>query len=261
MAIRRGLTMLTGALAAAVALAALGGGGSFTGQANGHVGAASRGQAAALELKDARLKFEINATDDDGGVQVFIDADSWRTLSIFDPGGRRILTTTTAGRMASQGGTELFLESAEPPFTELSLARLLERWPAGSYRIQATRLDGKTYVGAARLTHAIPDGPTLVSPLEGDGPQDPRRTVVRWKRVSPPSGSRIIGYQVLVVKPDTGLKALPTVTLDVMMPPTATSLVIPPGFLQPKMAYEWEVLAIERSGNQTLSSDTFTTAA
>ena len=42
-----------------------------------------------------------------------------------------------------------------------------------------------------------------------------------------------------------------------MMPPTATSLAVPPGFLLPGTEYEWEVLAIERGGNQTLSSSTF----
>ncbi len=33
-----------------------------------------------------------------------------------------------------------------------------------------------------------------------------------------------------------------------------TSLPLPDGFLQPRTKYKWEVLAIERSGNQTLSS-------
>ena len=31
------------------------------------------------------------------------------------------------------------------------------------------------------------------------------------------------------------------------------------GFLEPDTAYKWEVLAIERSGNQTLSSGSFRT--
>jgi hypothetical protein len=35
---------------------------------------------------------------------------------------------------------------------------------------------------------------------------------------------------------------------------------VPPGFLQPGTEYEWEVLAIELGGNQTLSSSTFATA-
>jgi len=99
----------------------------------------------------------------------------------------------------------------------------------------------------------------LVSPIEGDGAQDPADTVVRWERVPPPNGSPIIGYQVLVVRPDTGIRALPKVTLDVMMPPTANRLRVPPGFLEPGTEYEWEVLAIEEGGNQTLSSSTFVT--
>jgi hypothetical protein len=215
---------------------------------------------AVLKVKDARLKFELNATDRDGGVQLFVDADSWRWISVFDPAGRRVFTSRTEGAMARQGGTELFLESAEPPFGELPVAKLLERFPAGTYRIRGLSLDGKPYVGAARLTHDLPEGPKLVSPLDSAGRQDPRRTVLRWRRVPSPNGSPIIGYQVLVVQPETGLRALPKVTLDITMPATATSLVVPAGFLRRGTEYEWEVLAIERGGNQTLSSSTFTTA-
>lgn len=213
-----------------------------------------------VQLKDARVKFEINATDGDGGVQVFVDADSWTRMSIHDPSGRRIFTSVTEGRMARQGGTELFLESAEPPFTELPLPELLRRWPAGVYRFRGEGPGGKRFVGSARLTHDLPAGPRLVGPLEGGGKQDPGRTTLRWRRVAPPNGSPIVGYEVIVVQPETGLRALPTVTLDVTMPPTATSLSVPAGFLRPGTEYEWEVLAIERGGNQTLSSAAFTTS-
>jgi len=44
------------------------------------------------------------------------------------------------------------------------------------------------------------------------------------------------------------------------MPPTATSLAVPPGFLRRDTRYEWEVLSIEAGGNQTLSSSFFRTA-
>ena len=44
------------------------------------------------------------------------------------------------------------------------------------------------------------------------------------------------------------------------MPADATSLRVPPGFLLPDTEYEWEVLAIEEGGNQTLSSAFFRTA-
>jgi hypothetical protein len=211
-------------------------------------------------MKDARIKFEINATDGDGGVQVFVDADGWEKMSIFDPAGDEIFNSTTKGRMADQGGTEFFLESAEPPFTELPVDQLLERWPAGEYRFEGRGLAGERIVGTATVTHNLPAGPRMVSPLEEDGPQDPNNTVVVWEPVEPPGGSPIIGYQVLVVQAETGILALPKVALDVMMPPDATSLAIPPGFLRPGIEYEWEVLAIESGGNQTLSSAVFTVA-
>ena len=226
------------------------------------VGQATTGPRAGqvVKIADARLKFEINATDHDGGVQVFLDAEQWKRMSIFDPKGRRIFTTITDGIMGMQGGTELFMESAEPTFEELPLDQLLERWPAGRYEFRGVGLDGETLRGAARLTHDLPAGPVLVSPIEGDRRQDPNDTVVRWKRVPPANGSPIIGYQVLVVRPDTGMKALPKVTLDVMMPPTADRLRVPRGFLESGTEYEWEVLAIEEGGNQTLSSSTFVTS-
>ena len=237
--------------------------GSLTAVGNAAIGGqATTGPSAGqvVKIADARLKFEINDTDHDGGVQVFLDAEQWKRMSIFDPKGRRIFTTITDGIMGMQGGTELFMESAEPTFEELPLDQLLERWPAGRYEFRGVGLDGETLRGAARLTHDLPAGPALVSPIEGDRRQDPNDTVVRWKRVPPANGSPIIGYQVLVVRPDTGMKALPNVTLDVMMPPTADRLRVPRGFLESGTEYEWEVLAIEEGGNQTLSSSTFVTA-
>ena len=212
-----------------------------------------------IHLDDARLKFEINATDHDGGVQVFVDAEQWRSMSIFDPSGKPIFTTRTRGRLAHFGGSELFLESGEPPFSELPLPELLKQWPAGRYRFAGSGADGEVFRGSARLTHRLPHGPRLVSPVEGSRPQDPRHTVMRWQRVAAPRGSRIIGYQVLV-ECETELRALPVQTLDVMMPPTATRMRVPPGYLRRGTQYSWEVLAIEKTGNQTLSSSTFMTA-
>jgi hypothetical protein len=216
-------------------------------------------QKVVTHLEDARLKFEINSTDQDGGVQVFIDAEEWKTMSIIDPQGNRIFSTRTQGRLARFGGSELFLESGEPPFSELPLHKLLKQWPAGVYKFRGTGADGEVFRGSARLTHRLLSGPSLVSPVEGSVPQNPSDTVMKWQQVPAPEGSRIIGYQVLVER-ETDLVSLPVVTLDVMMPPAATELRVPPGFLLPNTEYAWEVLAIEKGGNQTLSSSTFTTS-
>lgn len=212
-----------------------------------------------VELKDARLKIEVNATDRDAGIQVFIDADPWKSMEIFDPNGKRVFRSVTRGRFGKQGGTELFLESAEPNFSELTLEAFLERFPEGEYVFEGVGMDDESLVGTARLTHNLPDGPVLAAPAK-DALVDRQGTVtLQWRPVAPPNGSPIIGYQVIVVKPETGIKALPKITLDVMMPPEATSMTIPAGFLLANSEYEWEVLAIERGGNQTLSVSAFRT--
>jgi hypothetical protein len=71
---------------------------------------------------------------------------------------------------------------------------------------------------------------------------------------------RIIAYQLIIeqdVKPHRHMIGKPG--LSMYLPRSVTSIAIPNGFLQPRTAYQWEVLAIERSGNQTLSSGSFRT--
>ncbi len=213
-----------------------------------------------VPLKDARMKIELNATDNDVGIQLFIDADPWKRMDVFDPNGATVFTTVTSGRIGLQGGTELFLESAEPNFNQLSLAAFLQRFPAGDYRIQGEGFGGEILLGSARFTHNIPQGPELLSPGEG-AEVDLNNTVVRWNPVPAPNGSPIVGYQVLVVNPHSGFAGIPKTILDVMMPATATSMAVPAGFLRLGTEYEWEVLAIESGGNQTLSVGHFETAS
>ena len=58
----------------------------------------------------------------------------------------------------------------------------------------------------------------------------------------------IVGYQVIVEQEDPLLRVFSAdVTFDV------TSIVIPASFMLPGADYKFEVLAIEESGNQTLS--------
>ena len=81
-------------------------------------------------------------------------------------------------------------------------------------------INGERLVGGAKFTHNIPASPVLLSPAD-DALVDPNSLVVAWQPVGPANGSPIVGYQVLVVKPNTGLRGLPKITLDVTMPPCA----------------------------------------
>jgi len=47
--------------------------------------------------------------------------------------------------------------------------------------------------------------------------------------------------------------------MSIYVPASVTSVTVPNEFLEPGTVYKWEVLAIEESGNQTLSSSEFTT--
>ncbi len=213
-----------------------------------------------VALKDARLKIEMNATDGDAGIHVYADGDTWKSIDIYDPLGRMIFRATMRGRFAKQGGTELFIESAEPNFSQLTLVDFLKRFPEGQYQFKGKGTEGETLVGTATLTHNLPAGPELVSPLEGGALVDLNNAVVTWKPVGPANGSPIVGYQVAVVQSPSTIPAIPKIVLDVVLPATATSMIVPSVFLRPNTQYSWQVLAIEASGNQTLSSSFFQTA-
>ena len=71
----------------------------------------------------------------------------------------------------------------------------------------------------------------------------------------------IIAYQLIVEKdaPPHPHMIGKMGSLSMYLPATVTSITVPAGFLEPGTVYDWEVLAIEESGNQTLSSSAFAT--
>jgi Fibronectin type III domain len=222
------------------------------------------GKPQVLAFEAVKMIIEFNPGDQDVGVQAFLDSEEgWRTLKIIGPDGRQIFETHGKGRLREQGLTSLSLESAEPSLDELPLDEFLARFPEGEYTFLATTLEGDRLVGSATFTHAIPDAPVIVAPAEG-AVVDPNNTVIIWQPVTGPLGIQIAGYQVVVERED------PFRLFDVRLPATATSVNVPPQFLDPDTEYNFEVLAVEAGvgapsvepslgGNQTISSRSFTT--
>jgi hypothetical protein len=208
-----------------------------------------------IPFSDARLRIEVNATDQDSGLHVLLDAEGWKWVKIYDPRGRLVFHVMGGGGVRKTGLTELFFESAEPGFDELPLDEFLQRFPAGEYRFVGRTLAGEILFSTATLTHALPDGPVLLSPADGSV-QDPNNTVVAWQPVADPPGSRITRYEVLVTQEDPKPKRV----LSAVLPGTATSMTVPSAFLLRDTEYKYEVLAIEEGGNQTLSEAAFRTA-
>ena len=222
------------------------------------VGVLSLGVAApeawAKPFSAAKIIFEVNATDEDAGIQVFLDGKPWKVVKIFNPDNEQIFKVLGTGNLGMFGLTELFSESNEPPFEEVPLAEVLAMFPAGKYRFEGTTVEGASLKSTATLSHVIPCGPEIVS--SETLPFNMAR--IEWNavinRLDPATeecgGStdlEIVGYQVIVD------------TFQVTLPASATSVTVPPEFLEPNTMYLFEVLAIEASGNQTITEGSFMT--
>jgi Fibronectin type III domain len=204
-----------------------------------------------VEFSDARLKVEINATDGDAGLQIFLDGEAWNHVELLDPDGNAVVDVDVTGRAENYGLTELFSESSEPPFEEFPLDHFKALFPEGTYTFRGTTIDGTPMTGTATLTHDFPDGPQILSPAAGSRVERDQ-VVVTWSPVTTPPGIDIAGYQVLVVQEEPVLRVF-----SADLPATATRLTVPAEFVQPRTEYKVEVLAIEAGGNQTLTELTF----
>ena len=125
-----------------------------------------------------------------------------------------------------------------------------QRFPEGRYTFEGTTVEGDKLIGAARLSHDIPDGPEITSP--DDGATVARKGVVaRWNGPAEPPGINILGYRVIVTRED------PLRVYSVDLPASARRVPIPAAFLEPGTEYELEIQAIEESGNWTFATSFF----
>ena len=208
---------------------------------------------AQIPFDEAKIRFEVNSTDGDAGIQVFLDGEAWESVTIVSPDRRRILDVTAKGSLRPLGLTELFFESEEPSFDELPLEELLEMFPAGEYQFLGKTVEGEKLVGTATLTHNIPAGPIIVAPREG-AVLSPKDVAIVWEPATRPRGIEIVGYQVIVEREEPTL-----LVFSVDLPARARSVTVPREFLEPGTEYKFEVLAIEASGNQTITESFFET--
>jgi hypothetical protein len=203
-----------------------------------------------IRLAQSTLIVEVNATDGDAGLQVFLDGEPWRSMAIAGPNGRTILEVEAEGRLQNFGLTELFSESSEPPFDVFPLEKFKELFPEGRYTFSGTTVKGQALVGEARLSHDIPDGPEITSPADG-ATVGRDNVIARWNAVPEPRGIDIVGYRVIVTREN------PLRVFNADLPASARRMPVPSEFLQSGTEYKLEVQAIEASGNQTLTEITF----
>ena len=209
-------------------------------------GSGSPAKGKPLRFEQHELYIEYNATDGDAGLQLAADAEDWRRFTLLDPRGKTLIDVRAEGRLRRPFGlSELFLEASEPAFTKVPFSTFKKRFPGGRYRFRGVASDGRRLAGSDRLSFVIPAAPKVTFPTKG-AQVDPDGFKVTWERVTRPAGVRIVSYQLIV---DQGGREL-----SMYLPPDATGATIPGEFLEAGTATGGELLARERSGNQTITA-------
>ncbi len=227
-----------------------------------------------IELDVAELFFELNDTDGDLGIHALIDGEPWRRITIEDKRERKMLDVRVKGRLARQGLTELFFESAEPTFDELPPEVFFRRFPAGTYEIEGRTLDGLELESETELTHVIPAPPDFLvngepaEPPEGeecdevDLPEIGNPVVIEWDAVTsshPVLGAvepdiEILRYQVVAEwEDDDGNVFVSSIDAKPQEGVDHYSVIVPEEFFVDGTEVKFEVLAREESFNQTAS--------
>lgn len=242
-----------GAVALLLALAAVSVGAiaaSDLGGTSGRSGQASKKKP--LRFEQHELYVEYNATDGDAGLQLAADAEDWKRFTLLDTTGKVLIDVRAQGRLRRPFGlSELFLEASEPPFAKVPFATFKKRFPDGRYSFRGVASDGRRLIGSDRLSFVIPAAPRVTFPTKG-ARVDPDGFKVTWERVTKPAGVRIVTYQLIVSQGSR--------ELSMYLPPSALSATIPGEFLEPATKTGGELLARERSGNQTITAlPSFTT--
>jgi hypothetical protein len=195
-----------------------------------------------VPFADAELFFEFNSTDNDLGLQLFLDSDGWKRVRVLDPGRNEIVLMQAEGKLARLGITELRFESAEP-----SPEEVLALFPPGKYRFRGRSVEGDQLASNVILSHDFPPAPTF-SPSDGEV-VDPRQTVVEWNT---PGAEQV---ELIIEQDELGH------VLDITLSASTKRLRVPPQFLTPGMEYKIEVLSISENGNRIIAESTFRTGS
>ncbi|MDA1075083.1 MAG: hypothetical protein O3A63_10040 [Proteobacteria bacterium] len=230
-----------------------------------------------LPLSVAEIYAELNHTDGDLGIHGLIDGDAWKRLTILDPYERRMARVNVTGRLRRQGLTELFFESAEPPFDELSPKAFFARFPEGCYEVEAKSLENEELEGETFFSHIMPAPPANLAVNGYPAALDCDEYVpvieadyytLSWDPVTthhPYIGKHgdveIVQYQAVVefeTEDEHGEEVV--YVYNVELPPEVTSVTVPPEFMALGDEFKYELVVREGYHNQTALESCFRTS-
>ena len=241
--------------------------------------AAAAGPAAAAgaePFKITNIHFETNASACDMGIQMSFDTDGVSEGWVKDPNGQVVYRVgSVGGPEVTHDITEGFQERVEPQIVELGralgcerdaeepeilLTELLSAWPEGKY-IFGGQSEDTNFRGFARLSHKVPAGPEILAPEDGAVVRPDEALVLRWKKVTDAdySGAGARAGRRLprcdCRRYAAGTSPSGEVSGPVRRRPSSFDdrFLVAKQFLRPDRVYEFEILATEAGGNQTIS--------
>ena len=220
------------------------------------------------EIADAKLYIEFNATDEDLGIHGYLGDDGWSELCVYNPADELMLAIKPQAQLKGVTMASVFFEGREPSLDEFGFEDL-QSFPEGEYEVRALSYDGTVKVGAATFSQAVPVPPALIYPAmaeeeNAEGVIVPTEDlVVEWADVTETVAGvpvTIIGYEVIITKvKHDDPHGFSQPIYDVHVSPDHNSLSVPAEFLEAGTLYELEILALEETGNQTITVSFFTT--
>lgn len=193
-----------------------------------------------VPFADAEVFFERNLTDNDLGLQIFLDAEGWTKVDVSDPGNHKIVQIHTQGTLSDLGITEFRFESAEP-----SPAEVLALFPPGEYAFTGKTVEGDRLASTGELSHDFVPAFTF-SPADG-AVVDANNTTVTWDA---PGAERV---EVIIENEENDN------LFDVIVEGDSGALTIPSQFLDSGIEYKLELLAYHENGNRSILERSFIT--
>lgn len=193
-----------------------------------------------IPFAEAEVFFERNLTDNDLGLQIFLDAEGWTKVNVSDPSNQKIVQIHTQGPLSNLGITELRFESAEP-----SPAEVLALFPPGEYEFTGKTVENARLAGTGELSHEFVPEFTF-KPADG-AVVDANNTTVTWNA----PGAELV--EIIIESEENDQ------VFDVIMERKRGSLDIPRQFLDSGIEYKLELLAYHENGNRTILERFFVT--
>jgi hypothetical protein len=205
---------------------------------------AARPEGSAKPFDTVAARFEQNATD--GDVEAVFEAiggdDGLAKLTITAPNGHMIVDFKTPG---ATGMRQFRFESPEPK----DAAALKKAFPEGEYVFAGSSPSGARFRGKATLSHKLPDNTSFIVPKAEARGLPATGLKISW---APVKG--VAGYTIELDPAKTSAH------LEMKLPPSVTSFVVPKGILAPGSKCQLGIGTVSKDGNVSVIETSFTTA-